>query len=235
MTALAACVTVLADWSAVDPDPAAAGYRERQIAQTFPPWRRREWLTGRLTARAALRMARGGLGEQVEILRDSRSGAPVVRGLPPRSPATISLSHTGDRVVCVAVTGEAQVGVDIERQDRRNGELMRRIAGPDERTPPDVDPTLLWSVKEAAFKAQVSGPASLKHYRVDWTGAQPTVVLKLNGRAVRSSVWTFQWDDTVVAVVGRGITAPAVAVLTAQADGPSISRTDSILSSGELA
>lgn len=190
-------VAVLADWSGTEPDQTRVGPRERRAALAYPPWRRREWLIGRLTAHGALRLRYGDFDSRTEVLRDDGSGAPVVHGLPQ---AGISLSHSGDRVACVVAPAGRAIGIDVEWRGRCDPVLARRILGPGERLRDGLDPTVLWAVKEAAYKAALGRWPGLRDYPVDWQPEGPVVTLpdrrRLPGRILN-------WDGTVVALVGH--------------------------------
>ncbi|MEV7289126.1 4'-phosphopantetheinyl transferase superfamily protein [Streptomyces sp. NPDC093252] len=185
----------LADWDGLDPDPARTAPAERALTAGLPPWRRRELLIGRLTARAALTLRHGDRAARAELLRDSASKAPRLRGLPR---TTVSLSHTGDRVAVAVGSARHRAGVDVERSGRCRPALLRRVLAPGEAPLPGQDPTVHWALKEAAYKAVLGRWAGLRAYRVRWTPHGPRITAPA-GPPLTGRVWC--WDGTVVAVV----------------------------------
>ncbi|MEV6949756.1 4'-phosphopantetheinyl transferase superfamily protein [Streptomyces sp. NPDC051172] len=211
-----AVLAVLADWTGVNLDSAEASAWERRAAETYPPWRRREWLIGRLTARAALSLRYGRRAGQAELVPDGVSGAPRVRGL---RGVEVSLSHTGDRVACVVAPAGRQVGIDVEVRGRCDPELARRILGPGETIPAGLDPTVLWTLKEAAYKAVIGRWSGLRAYRVHWLPDGPAVSVPAG---LRLPSRTFDWEGTVVALVGHEVHTTELTLLDPGARGTSL-------------
>lgn len=132
--------------------------------------RRREWLAGRIAAKAALR---GFLAEsrgmalpldQIEILPD-RDGKPVPTLANPAfrldSMPSLSISHAAG--AAVAVVADRPVGIDIEAEGRlKDPDGVARLAfGEGERALAATAGTLrLWCIKEAAAKAFGIGVAA---------------------------------------------------------------------------
>jgi len=87
-------------------------------------------------------------------------GAPMVEGL------NVSLSHTSD-MVCMAVSDKRPVGVDVERQDRKQVLRVRhKFLNIDEQAQVEPDDLLthitLWTCKEALIKWS-------RKRDIDWT------------------------------------------------------------------
>ncbi|MET8828885.1 4'-phosphopantetheinyl transferase superfamily protein [Streptomyces sp. NPDC004610] len=187
---------MLADWAGLDPEPAHAAPAERALTTGLPPWRRRELLIGRLTARAALTLGHGDRAARAELMRDSASRAPRLRGLPR---TTVSLSHTGDRVAVAVAPASHRIGVDVERSGRCDPALLRRVLAPGETLTPGQDPTVHWALKEAAYKAVLGRWAGLRAYRVRWSPPHSPRIALPTGPPLTGRVWC--WGGTVVAVV----------------------------------
>lgn len=95
---------------------------------------------------------------EVRVSRDC-PGCAVPHGRPrvPGSGLHLSLSHSG-RLVVLAVTTRAPVGVDIEARRWRNIDgLWRMISAPGERRPEPEGFTTLWCRKESVLKATGDG------------------------------------------------------------------------------
>ena len=129
--------------------------------------RRADWLMGRVAAKDAVRHWAAARGmnlspADVDIL-NADNGRPYVRcaaitGAPP----AISLSHSGGGAVAIAADADSEVGIDLQRLQRVDGDALIR-GGMSEReaallAPLGADQQLraavsLWSAKEAAAKA----------------------------------------------------------------------------------
>lgn len=112
--------------------------------------RRRDFRAGRLAARRAVRR----LGEE------GRAGAP-----------SLSIAHRDGRGVAAAGPFGTRIGVDIERVGAVGPHEVRYFLSARERdaglaghrAPRDGDPTLLWALKEAAWK--LLGPGAATPFR----------------------------------------------------------------------
>jgi len=149
---------------------------ERDRMAAFPSEKRRhDWLLGRVAAKAAVRRALRRRGRPapswVEIaVGSSEAGAPRVQ-LPGGEALALalSLSHGHGRAAAWATTPGPRgglPGVDLERIRPRPEGTLRFYLHPEERAwvdplepgddapgPRDVAAVVLWSLKEAAFKA----------------------------------------------------------------------------------
>jgi phosphopantetheinyl transferase len=126
---------------------------DRQRCETAThPRRRAECLAGRALLRYALEQFTGA-SAQSHDLRATQEGKPVCGGGP-----AISLSHSGDIVVC-AVSADGDVGVDVETRKPRTpaGTLAAQHFTPYEAAWIEDDPDrrfqMLWVLKEAYLKA----------------------------------------------------------------------------------
>ena len=112
-------------------------------AHQFRPKRRQEFAAGRVAARRALAQ----LGHEPVALPIGYGRAPV---WPPGLIGSISHAHE----IALAAAGPdsciAALGIDIERQNALSDELAILIITPGDS--PVADPTLLFSIKESAFK-----------------------------------------------------------------------------------
>ena len=185
--------------------------------------RRSDWLLGRWTAKRAVALSLG-LRElpadlsQVEI-RAEPSGAPAVfllnRLADPRQKATISLSHSCGRAVCVVVLREVALGCDIEKADPRSDAFVADYFTAEEqvtiaRSAPKARArisTLIWSAKESALKALHTGlRADTRSVSVTVTnrpenspGWSPLQVLCAKGQTLRG--WWRETEGFVLTIV----------------------------------
>jgi phosphopantetheinyl transferase len=65
---------------------------------------------------------------------------------------TLTLSHSRGRAVAAAAEKPARIGIDLERMGRITADHTRYFTDPEERAA-GIDPTMLWALKEAAWKA----------------------------------------------------------------------------------
>jgi 4'-phosphopantetheinyl transferase EntD len=162
-------LVVTCDWRMHEVPDCLLSPREGAHARRLDGPRRREWVRGRLTARAAIVWAGGSPG--TELLPDA-AGVPVAVAAGTTHPVAVSLSHTRELVACAVLAGApAAVGVDIEPVDRRNDVLLRRILAAGDwdvvrRIPAEVRSSVVVSAKESALKAHRGHSLSLRDYRL---------------------------------------------------------------------
>lgn len=131
----------------------------RVCALLKEPTRRRDFRAGRFAAKRAAQAdlhrspccrieVVGGSGEPPELrIRDGQGGSrPVGREL--------SISHRDGRGVAVTAPLGTRIGVDLERAGSVQLSTIHDLLTPFEREiAREVDPTVVWAVKEAAWKA----------------------------------------------------------------------------------
>jgi phosphopantetheinyl transferase len=130
--------------------------------------RRRDWLAGRLAAKAAVaqwcRERAEPIPQEVELAND-QDGAPYFPALP-RLRVSIAHGELGG----VAAVHTALVGVDAERVAPRDPAVLAHFARADEAAPDAAAQTALWTVKEAVLKLLGLGFAG-GLLNVRWDGA----------------------------------------------------------------
>jgi len=157
--------------------------------------RRAAWRLGRWTAKAALGAWLEVPAAQVEILA-APDGAPEAWRDGARVPASVSLSHRGDRGLAVVAGAPAVVGCDLELIEPRSGAFMREwLTVPEQRLASGGDgarqaliANLIWTAKEAAAKVRRAG------LRLDVRNA----VVTLDDDSVTADGWSalqVQWGD----------------------------------------
>jgi 4'-phosphopantetheinyl transferase EntD len=159
---------------------------EEEAANGFPSdQRRRDYRAGRLAARRALaRLAE----------RDAAaSGARPV----------VSVAHVAGRAIAAAAPGNVRVGVDLERSHRvspREGRLFLTHAELGVRV---ADVTVLWALKEAAWKALLLPPSVPFHdLELTFGGAGRLTAVRLYGQCLPASADVLRpWPDHVATVV----------------------------------
>lgn len=131
----------------LEPD-AALSEKEAALYSAFRvEKRRKEWLAGRLAAKALL----AGAGEKdlsaFEIGMD-RLGRPSCGG------ALLSISHSGGWALAAAKPGSEFLGADLEKIEERHPAWYADYFHPAELPVPDPSAaTRLWAIKEALMKA----------------------------------------------------------------------------------
>ncbi|MGD9656646.1 MAG: 4'-phosphopantetheinyl transferase superfamily protein [Methylocystis sp.] len=153
-----------------DPDLLARYYLTLEEMQTYRdlrrfPQRQRQWLSGRVVAKDAVRLwaATHLHGDQLhpasfDILSDERGRPFVDPSVRFPSPKSLSISHCEDRAI--AVVHEQDIGVDIERIVTRDAGVVEAFASARERESianfsskeRDAWFTRLWCAKEAVSK-----------------------------------------------------------------------------------
>ncbi|MDX1495310.1 MAG: 4'-phosphopantetheinyl transferase superfamily protein [Longimicrobiales bacterium] len=131
----------------------------RECALLAEAARRRDFRAGRL---AAKRAAQADLHRspccRIEVVGD-RDGAPELRlrdalGGSRRVSRALSLSHRDGHAVAVTAPSGTRIGVDLERAGSVQLSTVQELLTPFElEIAHEVDPTVIWSVKEAAWKA----------------------------------------------------------------------------------
>ena len=189
--------------------------RERTMwAAHRDPVRRREWLLGRIAAKRAVgALAHVGESHRIEV-RVDRRGAPSARirrtdGSKDRVRYAISITHCDGHAVAAA-SRTARVGVDLERPRAFTRKYVRYFLTPRERALLETcDPTVLWTVKEAAWKAIGCGietPLHALELCVDRMGQVRRIVL--NKAAIPASVAViYPTRSYVLALVTIGVNA----------------------------
>ncbi|KGJ03789.1 4-phosphopantetheinyl transferase [Paracoccus halophilus] len=113
------------------------------------PKRQREFAVGRMVLRAAIREA----GHALPADRPIAARPDRLPDLPRQIRA--SLSHGGDHCIAIAAPpGGASVGIDLEPISRALPEGLAEMVAPFRLTAVPDDPLLVFSIKEALFKAQ---------------------------------------------------------------------------------
>ena len=161
-------VTLLVDWTGHAVSTADLGRAEQSLAQRLPPWRRREFTRGRLTARAAIAHSsdRWPHAAQTEILR-AADGAPCITAKSGGSlRVRVSITHSDPWAAAAVGPAGYPLGVDVEPCDDRNAALVHRLCTAHDRIPAGTDPTLVTACKEAGFKACRGKPDHLRGYAV---------------------------------------------------------------------
>lgn len=133
----------------------------RELARLPHDARRRDWLAGRCAAKRAV-AAHGGLPpERVRLIgRTGASPRSFVRNDAGRwapLPVAISIAHRDGVAIAAASSLTRHVGVDLERVDAVGPDERRYFGAPSEI---DIDATLVWMLKEAAWKALGVSPGT---------------------------------------------------------------------------
>lgn len=133
--------------------------RERREYEALPhAARRRDWLAGRYAAKRAISIrwhvapdaielaAAPGAAPRAFVRTRADSWAPL--------PDRLTIAHRDGVAIAAAFPSRASVGVDIERIGEVSPLELGYIASQAERTRlRGIDPTLIWILKEAAWKA----------------------------------------------------------------------------------
>lgn len=138
---------------------------ERRHCLSLPHRRRADFRAGRLAAKRAV-ARRIGIGEGRDepagmggVTIHSVPGRPPLARLPSSTGAAeptllLSIAHRDGRAAATAAAGGSRVGVDLEREGVVERSELRLFLSEEEREQAlDLDPTTLWTLKEAAWKA----------------------------------------------------------------------------------
>ena len=139
-------------------------HREQRDYEALPhAARQRDWLAGRHAAKRALSARWSAPAAEIE-LRSTPGAAPqpyVRSGTRSWSPlpGRLTIAHRDGVAIAVASPGTASVGVDLERAAELSPLQLRYIVSEAERCHlRGVDATLVWLLKEAAWKALSLAP-----------------------------------------------------------------------------
>lgn len=164
---LAGAAVTLAVASYDELSPRACTPRERSEYDRLPhAARRRDWLAGRCAAKRAIGARWDVPADRIE-LASTPDAAPRAairhRGagwslLPDR----LTIAHRDGVALAAAFPSTASVGVDLERAGEVSPVELRYIMSEGERSRHDgIDATLVWVLKEAAWKALGLAPATV--------------------------------------------------------------------------
>ena len=189
-------------WTDYPPPLRLLAAAERRHAQHLPPWRGRQWITGRLTARAALLLYLRGLPAGLAIL-PGPDGAPALTGTGTAS-HVLSIAHCDEWAACACGPAGHVLGVDVEEAGACDDTLLARVSVPGETCPSSA--THGWARKEAAFKACRGRPPVLTRYRLAGSArvvASGGPVSDGTARADRVlATWTASLPGAVLAAAG---------------------------------
>ena len=132
-----------------------------------------------------------------------RGAPPLALGGPAREalPYKLSIAHRDGRAIAAVARGGNSIGVDIERAGSIEAAELRMFATPSERTS-GLEPTTLWILKEAAWKALVC-PTSMPFQSLQCEFSRGRLNgVRVNGRQLRAHahVWS-PWQGWLAAVV----------------------------------
>jgi 4'-phosphopantetheinyl transferase len=134
--------------------------RERTILEGLKFEKRRgDWLLGRWTAKRALSAWLTVAPERIEVIA-AHDGVPEALVDREPAPASLSISHRGDRALAVTGPLDLAIGCDLEVVEPRSPAFLREWLSDAERALAGDDPlraNLIWCAKEAAAKARRGG------------------------------------------------------------------------------
>lgn len=201
-------------WSGYPPPPHLLALAERRHAESLPAWRGRQWIMGRLTARAALLLYLRDLPADLQIL-PGPGGAPALTGTG-MARHVLSVAHCDDWAACACGPADRSLGVDVEEAGACDDRLLARVCGPGETVPGPAMATHGWARKEAAFKACRGAPPLLTCYRLAGSGR-----VVASGSATQAdralATWSASLPDAVLAVASTDPRPPLLRVLDAPA------------------
>lgn len=127
--------------------------------------RRRDWLAGRCAAKRAIGTRWETSADRIELT--SVPGAAPRPSVRTRSggwsplPDRLTIAHRDGVALAAAFPSTASIGVDVERAgDLSPGELRYFLSEGERSRHHGIDATLLWVIKEAAWKALGLGPST---------------------------------------------------------------------------
>jgi 4'-phosphopantetheinyl transferase EntD len=146
--------------------PRALTSRERREYDGLPhAARRRDWLAGRCAAKRAIGARWHVPADWIELAStpDAAPSASIRQRAGSWSllPDRLTIAHRDGVALAAAFPSAASVGVDLERAGEVSPVELRYIMSDDERSRHGgIDPTLVWVLKEAAWKALGLAPTA---------------------------------------------------------------------------
>jgi 4'-phosphopantetheinyl transferase EntD len=167
--------------------------------------RRRDWLAGRRAAKEAVAAHCGVEATRVRLVRREgaapnallRDGGATSRGMH----ISISISHCDGRGVAAVADHPARVGVDLERGGQIDGAHLRYFLSPAEWLVAErVGATLVWTLKEAAWKAlQLDDATPFSALRLAIDRASELRGVWLHGDWIPATARMWRVDDDLLA------------------------------------
>jgi 4'-phosphopantetheinyl transferase EntD len=149
-----------------EPGRTALTRREQREYDALPhAARRRDWLAGREAAKRAIAVRWAMSADRIE-LRSLPNAAPrprvrTVTGAWSPLPDRLTIAHRDGFAFAAAFPSTASIGVDVERAGELSPWTLRYFLSEDERERhAGIDATLLWVLKEAAWKALALPPST---------------------------------------------------------------------------
>lgn len=131
---------------------------ERAVYASLPPFRHRDWLSGRLAAKRAIAERMGISDLDCIELRHQEGRAPIPvfvdSGGELVLPIAVSITHREGRGAAVASAEVAGLGIDLELQGSvTSRQSIYFLTDKEKRVAHTSGRTILWVLKEAAWKA----------------------------------------------------------------------------------
>jgi 4'-phosphopantetheinyl transferase EntD len=163
-----------------------------------------DYRASRLAARRAIRAL---VGPHASIVVERQPGRPPLARVGDHQPVALSLAHRDGLAVAIAAHAGCRIGIDLERLDAVAPEHARYFLTARERRTSHLLPcTVLWVIKEAAWKALALGddvPLAALELDVDGRGRLRAVWLRGERRAAGATL-TSPWPGYVMAAVWVG-------------------------------
>ena len=185
--------------------------REQRDYEALPhAARQRDWLAGRHAAKRAI-SARWNIPAAEIELRSTPGAAPqpyVRRGTHSWSPLPdrLTIAHCDGVAIAVASAATSSFGVDLERAAEVSPLELRYVVSESERSDLcGIDPTLIWLLKEAAWKALSLTPTeSLSSLQLVFAPATQKLVGVRHGTRelrARADVWRVLACQSLIAAL----------------------------------
>ena len=205
----AVCTLAIATWREL---PACAlTPREQREYDALPhAARRHDWLAGRSAAKRAIGARWDVPADRIELASTPGSAPrPSVRsrigGWSPL-PDRLTIAHRDGVAIAAAFPSTASVGVDLERAAELSLSELRYIASEPERSRlQGIDTTLIWVLKEAAWKALGLAPATpLPSLQLVFRASTHTLVAVRHGARqlnAHADIMRFEGDRPLIAAL----------------------------------
>ena len=172
--------------------------------------RRRDWLAGRYAAKRAIGARWDLPADRIELM--SRLGAaprPCIRTRTGRwAPLSdrLTVAHRDGLAIAAAFPSTAWIGVDLERAAEVSPLELRYMASESERSRlQGIDPTLVWILKEAAWKALgLASTAPLSSLQLVFRAGTDVLVAVRHGLrnlSAQAKVRRLQTDQPLIAAL----------------------------------